>query len=291
MLETTGTLLNRIQTIMPDLEIEHFERNQEGTLNDVLIVNDKLVFRFAKTEKYARILQEEIKILELIRPLLELQVPHPILMGADYMVYPILPGQPLLNKMINALDDEAKNRIAEQLGRFLYTLHTLDVSKIGQVMPASRAPATRQDCLSLREEVRDKIFPLLQKDQIEWAEDLFNNVLEDPIAFEHQPVFVHGDLASYHILFDDREGKIAGIFDFGMAGMGDPANDIGNLISFYGETFVTKMGKTYLNLQSHLPRARYYAQAMELEWILRGLESGETFWFTAHLARARDILS
>ena len=76
-----------------------------------------------------------------------------------------------------------------------------------------------------------------------------------------------------------------------MVGLGDPANDFGNLISFYGETFVSKISPTYPNLQKYLLRARYYAQALELEWILRGLESGEAFWFTAHLGRARDIQS
>jgi aminoglycoside 2''-phosphotransferase len=92
-------------------------------------------------------------------------------------------------------------------------------------------------------------------------------------------------------LFDPREIKITGVFDFGMAGMGDPANDTGNLINFYGESFVRKINRTYPDFPNHLLRARYYAQSLELEWILRGLESGEEFWFTAHLGRARDILA
>jgi aminoglycoside 2''-phosphotransferase len=80
------------------------------------------------------------------------------------------------------------------------------------------------------------------------------------------------------------------MLDFGMAGMGDPASDIGNLISVYGETFVAKMGQGYPGLERILPRARFYTQMLEIEWVLRGLESGETFWFTAHLGGARDIL-
>ncbi len=287
----TIEFLQRIRTIMPDLRIEHFEINQEGTLNNVVIVNQDLVFRFAKNEAYARTLQTEIRILDFIRPKLDIRVPAPIYTSADCMVYPLLPGQPLLRKAMGSLDQNAQQRIADQLGNFLIQLHSLDTSSSPEEIPLSRAPYTQGDCMSLRNDVREKIYPLLQKDQIEWAEELFNGVLENPDIFNFKPSFIHGDLASYHILFDERDGKITGVFDFGMAGIGDQANDFGNLINFYGETFVRKISPTYPGLQNYLPRSRYYAQALELEWILRGLESGEAFWFTAHLGRARDILS
>jgi aminoglycoside 2''-phosphotransferase len=143
--------------------------------------------------------------------------------------------------------------------------------------------------VDIQQRVKDKIYPLLQKYQVQWADDLFKSVLEDPELAKYKPALIHGDLASYHILFDPQEGKITGVIDFGMAGLGDAASDIGNLINVYGESFVQKMGKTYPNLEAYLPRARFYAQLLELEWVLLGLETGETFWFTAHLGSARDI--
>ena len=57
------------------------------------------------------------------------------------------------------------------------------------------------------------------------------------------------------------------------------------------ESFVRRMRQTYPQMDKYLPRARFYAQLLELEWVLRGLESGDTFWFTGHLGNARDILS
>lgn len=291
MNESTAILLDRVRAIMPDLVIDHFEINQEGTLNDVVIINHDLVFRFAKNERYARVLQAETRILDILRPRLNLNIPDPFLVGPDYMVYHLLPGQPLLLNKLNTLGEPIQKALAMQLGSFLHQLHTLDFSDTHAEIPISRAPATREDCLNLHDEVMEKIYPLLQKDQIEWTEGLFGTTLQKRGVFNYEQTFVHGDLASYHILFDEQEHKIASVFDFGMAGTGDPANDIGNLLSFYGETFVAKMGEAYPNLSNCLPRARYYAQALELEWILRGLESGEAFWFTAHLGRARDILS
>jgi hypothetical protein len=32
-----------------------------------------------------------------------------------------------------------------------------------------------------------------------------------------------------------------------------------------------------------------YAQSIELQWVLLGLETGESFWFTAHIGGARDV--
>lgn len=290
MTDTTDMLTARVRGIMPELVIENFEINREGTLNDVVIVNQDLVFRFAKNERYARTLQAEIRILDYLRPRLDLNIPSPILAGSDYMVYPLLPGQPLLRNRLTSYSRKIQQDLASQLGHFLHSLHSLDITDTAAEIPVSRAPTTREDCLELQNQVKELIYPMLQKDQVEWAEELFGSVLEDPGTFEFKPAFVHGDLASYHILYDEQDCRITGVFDFGMAGMGDPANDLGNLISFYGETFVTKMREGYPDLPVHLPRARYYAQALELEWILRGMESGENFWYTAHLGRARDIL-
>ena len=51
MIENTNKLRARLGAIMPDLAVEHVEINQEDLINDVVIVNKNLVFRFAKNEK------------------------------------------------------------------------------------------------------------------------------------------------------------------------------------------------------------------------------------------------
>ncbi len=291
MPDHTGLLLQRAQAIMPDLKIEQVERNQEGLINDVLVVNQKFVFRFARTEDYARILEVEMRILDLIRPHLGISVPTPVYRSFDCMVYPLLSGEALSRKMVMAFDESTQNHVAEQVGTFLFRLHTTDISKVEWELPSSRAPVKREDWLEIQAEVKQKIYPLLQKYQIEWADDLFNSVLENPESANYEPALIHGDLASYHFLFDGQERKITGVIDFGMAGMGDAASDIGNLINIYGESFVKRIGKAYPNLEKHISRARFYSQLIELEWILRGMETGEAFWFTAHLAGARDLQS
>jgi hypothetical protein len=61
------------------------------------------------------------------------------------------------------------------------------------------------------------------------------------------------------------------------------------LLNYYGESLVSKLSKTYPELDKLMGRARFYAQAIELQWVLLGLESGEKYWFTSHLGNALDI--
>jgi aminoglycoside 2''-phosphotransferase len=289
MSDNTEALLQRVRAIMPDLKIEQIERNHEGTINDILIVNRNLVFRFARAEKYIPLLQAELKILDLVRPHLGLSVPTPVYTSSDCIVYPLLGGQTLSRKLVLGFDESVRNDLAAQIGAFLYRLHNLEISDLDWEIPPTRARVKRSSWLEVKESVKARLYPLLQNYQIEWVEDLLNTALEDPDFFEYKPALIHGDLASYHFLFDEQEHKITGVIDFGMAGIGDPASDIGILISIYGESFVRKLQKSYPDLEKCLPRARFYAQGLELEWTLLGLETGETFWFTAHLAGARDI--
>jgi|APFre7841882724_1041349.scaffolds.fasta_scaffold14911_2 aminoglycoside 2''-phosphotransferase len=291
MSEIVESLRQRVKAIMPELEIQHFEINQEGLINDIAIVNKKLVFRFAKTDKYAKILDDEMKILDIIRSRIGMEVPTPIYRSQDSVVYPFLEGQPFLRETLLKLERDVQVRTAEQLGKFLHGLHTTENSGLDWEIPPTLAPVTRDKWLDIHQRIKGKIFPLLLKHQIQWVENLFDGILSNPESFNYRPALIHGDLAPYHILFDQNNHKITGIIDFGVAGVGDPASDIGSLITAYGESFVIKMKTSYPNLEVFLPRARFYAQSIELQWVLLGIETGETFWFTAHLGGARDVSS
>jgi len=283
-------LRQRIHKIMPDLEIEQFELNEEGLINDIAIVNQELVFRFAKNEGFAQILNLELDILDLIRPNVDVPVPSPVYRGPGSVVYPLVRGQALLHENLLAMDEPTQDKIATQLGTFLRQLHSIGHGDLEWNLPATMAPVTREKWIEIRGRVEDKVYPLLLKHQVSWAENLFDRVLSDPATFEYAPTVIHGDLAPYHILYLPAKAEISGIIDFGVAGLGDPALDIGTLITSYGEQFISRMSGTYPEMAAHLPRARFYARAIELQWVLLGLETDDDFWFTAHLGTARDVL-
>jgi aminoglycoside 2''-phosphotransferase len=287
MTDATPDWTARVRAVMPDLAIEQVEVNQEGLINDVVIVNGRLVFRFAKNEEKARILETELDLLDYVRPRVNLPIPAPIQRGPGFAVYPLIAGQPLRLEDLLDLDPAGQTRLAGQIGAFLHGLHSLPTDRPG--LPVTRAIVTVAEWLDFLADFRKRAYPLLQAHQIHWIERLFDKVVGQAAVFDYAPAIIHGDFAPYHILYDPAETRVCGIIDFGMAGLGDPASDFGILISLYGETFVARMGAAYPNLEAVLPRARFYAQTIELEWVQRGLETGETFWFLGHLGGARDI--
>jgi aminoglycoside 2''-phosphotransferase len=289
MPNNSDRLLQRVIAIMPDLEIEQFEVDG-GLFNEVAIVNRQFVCRFARDENAAAILQREMRLLDLIRPHLDVRIPDSIHHGPDYMVYPFLEGVNLTRKLVLASSLGEQAALAGQIGAFLYRLHSIDVSHADWEIPATLAPSERQNWVEIQARLKQSVYPLLMKSQIDWVDDLLEVALQDASFFQYARGLIHGDLAPYHILYDVRERKINAVIDFGVAGMGDPATDIAGLINFYGETFVLKIQPAYPGLEELLPRARFYAQAIELQWVLLGLENEDLSWFTAHLGGARDIL-
>jgi aminoglycoside 2''-phosphotransferase len=276
----------RIHEIKPDLVVRTALLREEGLANDVVIVNDEWVFRFAKGEFGMRSLARDRRVLEVVRPHLSLATPTPLYAGEDFIVYRFLAGQPLTRQVLGQLDSVTRQGVADQLATFLQQLHLIPTEGS---MPSTAAPAGRDFWLQRQQETAELIYPLLLPHQREWADDLFGAVLADPEALTFEPCLIHGDLAPYHILFDPANKRLSGVIDFGVAGMGDAATDAGILLQTYGAPFVMQMRAAYPGIERLMRRARFYAQAIELEWVLLGLKSGQSFWFTAHLGNARDI--
>lgn len=289
MSDSLDILRHRVLAIMPDLRIEQFDVSDEGLVNDVAIVNRDLVFRFAKTEQGVVDFSVEKRILDLIRPTIGVDIPTPVYHDGGCMVYPFIAGEPLLLEKIKKWDEITQASVAESLGTFLFNLHTTDISQIEPELPATLAPVTRDRWLKVYDGIKKTVYPLLWKHQLQWAEGVFGCMLDNENFFEYSPALIHGDLRQYHVLTDPGGRRIAGVIDFGVAGVGDPASDFGTLINTYGESFVVKMKSTYPDLDEFMQRARFYAQALELQWAWLGLEFRENFWFIAHLGCARDI--
>jgi aminoglycoside 2''-phosphotransferase len=279
----------KIHEIMPDLEVHDVVLHQEGLVNDVLIVNDQWVFRFTHTEWGRELMRLEERLMRFIAPRVSLGVPHPEKCSNGVLVYQHLDGDTFLRETWAGADDVKQQSLADQLGRFLYELHHLPTDNLDWEIPLTLAPVTRETWLDIYDRFVEKVQPLLLPHQIEWADNLFEAALDSPDFFEFEPVLIHGDLSPYHILYSRERNILTAVIDFGMAGLGDPATDLGSLIHCYGEKLVTKFLEKYPDLPHLLSRARFYAQAMEIQWVLLGVESGEKYWFTSHLGCARDI--
>lgn len=275
----------RIRTISPELHIDSIRRNADGMINELFIVNETWVYRFARDQFGIESLQRELHIFQLLGNRLAVNIPHPVHHGEDWVLYHYLPGRMLTRQALNGLPESVQQNLAEQVGNMLGAIHTTPAPEDLHRSPAYQTPDQWKNLFSA---IREEVFPDLMTHQRAWAEELFS-FLDDGDHVCTQQCLVHGDVGAYHVLFDlTAEPQLNGLIDFGIAGLGDPANDFSGLIQYYGLPFVQRMAAVYPNLENILPRAVFYAQMIELQWILNSLHSPHPLWLiTAHLGNAR----
>lgn len=280
----------RICEIAPELVVETVRLNQDGLLNDIVIVNDEIVFRFAKRDFYFKNLQEEAKLLRLLRPYLALRIPEPFYVSDEAMAYHLIPGETLRRDVLIKLPEADQQAMADQLAQFFKELHGIPVSEITDFnIPVADALMKYEGWVQVYERIQEKVFPLLQPHQRDWARAHFEPYLADKKNFEYELKMVDTDIPPYHILFDSRTRRINGIIDFGCAGLGDPAIDFGVILYHYGESFLDRFYCVYPEAKAYIKRARFYAGAHEIRWLLAGIERNENLWFAVHIGNAKDM--
>lgn len=117
----------RVRDIRPELVIERVSLKKEGLLNDVVIVNDELVFRFAKREFGYKDLQEEANVLRFLKNYITLPIPSPFHQSPDAMAYQLIPGVTLRRDNLLRLRADDQQSIADQLAQFFKELHSVPI--------------------------------------------------------------------------------------------------------------------------------------------------------------------
>jgi aminoglycoside 2''-phosphotransferase len=283
--------LERIQHSFPDLDVESVKENSDGLMNDVLIVNGERVFRFAKDEAWIReCLEKEVRVLDLVRQYVAMPVPLFDVREADCVSYRLLPGYGLSRNDLLCQPERTQEVLAEQLAVFLRELHSIPQQILAQAaIPATNATQTREGYLTFFEELEREVLPLASSQVRRIVRKHFEPLLQGSLDLSHTPALIHGDLGQQHILFDPAAGRISGVLDWGIAGLGDPAHDYGVLINCYGESLVRRMARYTPEIRELIDRARFMSFLAEPSWVLRGLRSKDPFWFTASLGTARDM--
>jgi aminoglycoside 2''-phosphotransferase len=280
----------RICEICPELDVESISLNCEGLLNDVVIVNDELVFRFAKREFGFKDLIEEANVLRLLGKHITFRIPAPFYESHEILAYTLIPGEALRRDILVRLSEDDQQAVADQLAQFFKELHGVSINEVTDFeIPVADALMKYEGWIDVYGRIREKVFPLLQQHQREWAMEHFESYLADRSNFEYELRMTYTDVAPYHILFDRRKKRINGIIDFGCAGLGDPALDFGVIINAYGESLLSRFHQVYPETEVYFKRARFYAGAMELRWVLQGIERNDLMWFAVHIGNARDM--
>jgi aminoglycoside 2''-phosphotransferase len=285
-----STYEERIRRLAPEVVVNSISINREGLMNDVVIVNGDLVFRFPKHEFGFKHLHDEAQILRLLQDYITLEIPSPLYESNDCLAYRMIPGETLRRDMLMRLPEDDQRAIANQLAQFLKELHNVPVNEIaGFEIPMADALMKYEGWVRVYGRIREKVFPLLMPHVREWVTEHFESHLADPSNFEYELKLVDTDIPPYHIMFDRQKKRIKGIIDFGCAGLGDPAIDFGLIIYNYGESFMDRFYRVYPEAEAYLRRARFYAGAQEVRWLLTGIERNDPWWLAVHVGSAKDV--
>ncbi|MEM7134101.1 MAG: phosphotransferase [Chloroflexota bacterium] len=283
--------LNHIQQTFPDLDLQDIQNNRDGMVNISVIVNQERVFRFPREEWGVDLMRNEMNALDLVRNYVDIPVPDWDYRSDEMISYSYIPGHPLLTDDVLRMNEQEKDAVAEMLAIFLRQMYSIPLDEVKAAnIQRSDTVRTLDDWLQFYEEVQEYLFPLMWADGKEWVRRHFAPLLADHTFMDHEPIFMNGDLATYHLLFNRQTNAFNGIIDFGTAGVGDPATDVATLINQYGESFVKRISRIYPEIGQHIQRARFRAGTLELQWVLRGIQRDEKDMLIVHIGRARDLL-
>ena len=224
----------------PQLSIETWEPLHEGWANRTFLVNQGIVFRFPKHQVAAHDLVREIRLLTELAPTVPLSIPQYLYYGQPTQHYPFvfggyafIEGTPL-----NQCSPEVQSASWWQpsLGAFLTALHRFPIDRAQDLFETDTytTPQAWQDGVAkMLEKIQNYIFPRLTHRQQEELSTYFEQVMADPSIFSFTPVLIHQDFYSHNILVDVDMETVTGIIDWGSWAIGDPAEDVGDLVAYY----------------------------------------------------------
>ena len=78
-MDAIKVLLDSIHKVYPDLVVKSVNAlANSGEFNDVLLINDELIFRFPKSNTYVDDLGNEVQLLKYVKSYISLPIPEPI---------------------------------------------------------------------------------------------------------------------------------------------------------------------------------------------------------------------
>ncbi|MDQ3708655.1 MAG: phosphotransferase [Actinomycetota bacterium] len=219
-------------------------------LDNTAFVAGDLVLRVADGCSMIR----EARLLQVVAQQVSIPVPAPRFVDEDggVLVYPLIPGRPLLGRA-------PAPGAALRLGRFLRDLHSIDPAVVTALVPAEDA------------------------DPDEWLEDLDGP--PDLVSLLHatvppparRRVVAHADLGAEHIL--DLDGRLTGIIDWSDAAVTDPALDFARLYRDFGPVFLSEALDAYGgvdDVEAAMARIEFFARCAAIEDLAYGRDSGRS---------------
>ena len=283
-------MLDHLSSAFPDLVIDTARLiSGHGQNNEILVVNESIIFRFPLYDGGVASLEREIAILRAIQPFLALATPDPAFVSLDdrsvgkvCLGYPMIPGTPLWQETLNSIPDTlAVRSLGRQVGGFLRQLHAVPVDAVLPDEATGFDPLARWKYLFGR--MRERLYSHMRPDAQEATSTHFESFFERFADLAISPVLIHGDFGPGNILADPETWTITGVIDFGSAGVGDPAIDFA-AVPRKPSAFFDGLVGTYPDISSATDRVQVYRGTFALQEALFGIESGDDEAFRRGIA-------
>ncbi len=239
------SLVQLIRSQFPDVAFTNAELIKKGWDHDVLILDEKYIFRFAKEQLYKGSFQREVRFLNSFSISAPLRVPRYRWLSSDgtFGGYEMIKGTDLTAALFQTFSAENKAAIAEAMARFLTALHAIPVQQI-ETLGFAPYGSWKEECAErqrwFKDEFTRNVASKLTGDQRTFVERFAADFYYS--KYDIQPVFGHFDLGHDHIMIGDN--SISGIIDFGDARIGDPAEEFSAFFN-YDATLATQIYALY----------------------------------------------
>lgn len=273
----TQIALAQIHTVYPEFQAQSARwLTGMGQFSNILVIDERLIFRFPRSIPVAREMRRELDILHVLQGRTTLTIPRPLYTHFDedivtFMGYPIIPGQPVMHDSLKDADDPTLRRFAEQLVEFMRELHAVPLD-LFEVPPTTTS--FREDWARFFMKIRAALFAYMRPDAQKQVTATFEAALADESLWDFTPLMHHGDFGTRNILYDPAAMRVTGIIDFSTAGIGDPAQDIGALWSL-GDPLMAHILDLYPEMRAHLRRVAFIRSTYALQQALFALRDGD----------------
>ncbi len=276
--------LRRILATYPSVKWRNAELITDNGLDYAVVILDrKKVFRFPRKEgSPSTSLSTEMKLLDKLKPLVNIEVPNYIYKNYSFGGYNLIHGEEL--DTANLPKELKSKRTSSKVAKFLTALHNFDINKAKRMGVKSS-----EDYGDIAKDYRKKlnfISKKLSKKEIGFIKTALNE-LE---SFEYnERCLIHGDLCGGHILI--RKNKISGVIDFGDAEIGDPSMDFAIFWDF-GKDFMKNLYNRYKGPKDEglLRRAELNNLRLHISNIYWGIKIKKENWFYPSLKILKKII-
>lgn len=265
-------LLDRIRHDFPGLTWSNFEFMTHSWEYQVIILDDKYVFRFPNSSALLPSLKREILLLEKITMPSHIQIPRYAMIAKDksFVGYPIVTGSALTLKGFDGLAPTQQDDLAGKVADFLRTLHSTPLESVKALAEDQTTELVRED-EELQHKLELLIKPRLSPEHYAKAQQTLTACIKQRQS-HHDRKLIHGDFYGRHMLWEPTQATL-GVIDFSDCGLGDPAMDFAELFEF-GVDFAQKVAENYglENPSTILKRALLYYQRVGVFLMINSLE-------------------